>query len=82
VLAQHTGDATELGEGVDLPGEAVEPDRRASGLRVARVGPHREQAQVVVVGGALGLQELDAARDGGDDAVPERVGVITVGQNA
>jgi hypothetical protein len=54
---QRVADPGELGEGVDLPGQVVEADGAPAGLGGADRGADLEQAQVVVVGRPLGLQE-------------------------
>jgi hypothetical protein len=60
---QRLADAGELGERVHLPRQVVQPDGPAARLGRAGTGADLEQAQVVVVRGALGLQEDRGARD-------------------
>ena len=52
----------------------VEPDRAVAGGRVRRVRADLEQAEVVVVGAALGLQERGAG-EAHDRPEPEHLGV-------
>jgi hypothetical protein len=47
----------QLVEGVDLPGQVVEPHGAAAGGGAARALADLEQAEVVVVGGPRGLEE-------------------------
>jgi hypothetical protein len=56
-LGQAAGDALQFGQGVDLPGQVVEAHRAAPGGRRPGAGADLEQAEVVVVGRADGLQE-------------------------
>lgn len=54
---EHAGQALELGQRVDLPGQVVEPDRPSPGPRRLGPGPDGEQTEVVVVGRARRLEE-------------------------
>src|SRR6266545_4755087 len=61
-LAELGGDALELGEGVDLPGQVVQADAGAMGRHRPCLRAELEQAQVVVVARAGRLQEGGAAQ--------------------
>ena len=73
-LGELVLDALQLVEGVDLPGEVVEPDGGPPGLGRACSGADLEQAEVVIVAAALGLQERGPG-EAHDDAEAEDVGV-------
>jgi hypothetical protein len=76
-LGQLRGDPLEVRERLDLPREVVEADGLPAGLRRPGGGADLEQAQVVVVARALGLQERGAAQPGhvGQRPEPEDVAV-------
>jgi hypothetical protein len=46
-LGQPAGQPLQLAQGVDLPGQVVEPDRAPPGLRGAGGGAELEQTEVV-----------------------------------
>ena len=62
----------EFVEGVDLPGQVVQPDRRSAGTGSARRGADLEQPEVVVVGRAGRLQEGGATKPVGRHVDPTK----------
>ena len=56
-VGKLVGQLAQVGEGVDLPGQVVEPDRAAPGRRVRCRGADLEQAEVVIVRRAGRAQE-------------------------
>src|SRR5207237_6268177 len=60
----------QLAEGLDLPGKVVEADGGAAGRVGTGVGPHFEEAEVVVVVAVGHLQE-SSSRELGHDAEAE-----------
>ncbi len=73
-FAQAGGQALEFAEGVHLPGEVIQTDRRAAGLGRSGVGADLEHAEIVVVGRVGCLQERRAGRRH-DDPESEDVAV-------
>src|SRR5688572_10474494 len=80
-LEERATDAGQLGEGVDLPRQVVQADGAAAGLGRAGAGADREETEVVVVRGALRLEEhrapgdLDLRAEAEDVAVEGEAGV-------
>ena len=77
-LLELRRDLPEVAERLDLPGDVVQPDRRAPGLRRPGAVADREQAEVVVVVGVGRLEEL-RPRHLHHDPEPEHVAVELVG---
>ena len=73
-IAEHAGEPLQLAQRVDLPGEVVQPDRRAPGIGRGGARADLEQAEVVVVGRVRGLQER-GTRELAHDAEAEHVAV-------
>jgi hypothetical protein len=59
-LLQPNRDLLQVAERLDLPGDVVQPDGPASGVRFGGVRSDREQGQVVIVGRVRRLEELRA----------------------
>ena len=68
-FGEHTGESFEIAQGLDLPGEVVQPDGATPCLRRQRRTADLEDAEVVIVGRRRGLEE-GCSRELGDDPEP------------
>src|SRR4051794_25824466 len=79
-LGQHAREALQLGQRVDLPGQVVEANHAPPCRGRRCVGADLERAEVVVVGGAGGLEEGHRAVDEGQRPEAEDVLVELAGR--